>query len=52
MCEGLRAAIPGEIDGIVAHDIRRHPELADIAREVVDERVVVVDDEDHADADV
>jgi hypothetical protein len=36
-----------EIDAVVADDVGRPTQLADIAGEVVDERVVVVDEEDH-----
>ena len=36
---------PGDVDGVVAVDHRVGPELAQLLDEVVDERVVVVDDQ-------
>ena len=36
----------GKVDGVVAHDEALHAQLADVAGEVPDEAVVVVDEED------
>ena len=38
--------MPVDVDGVVAEDHGLGPELAQLLDEVVDERVVVVDDED------
>ena len=36
-----------DVDGVIAHDFQRGPELAEVLDEVVGEGVVIVDDDDH-----
>ena len=45
MASGAAARMPGDVDGVVAVDDGVGPQLAQLLDEVVDERVVVVDDQ-------
>ena len=42
---GILGPDPGDVDGVVAEDDRRRAQLTQLLDEVVDERVVVVEDE-------